>query len=143
MARRKTKKIVRAKRTVKSRARKTRSKIRRAKRPKPNLKKPTIRRAKIKVSRKLANRAAKSKEKHYVGKISHYFTRIGVGVVEVEKPVRKGEWLKIEGFTTNMRQKANSIQHNRRDIKLANRGKSIGLKVNDRVRENDKVYVFR
>lgn len=118
----------------------TRKSARRPKRPKL--------RAGIKVPKKLVGKvrkpkASKPKEKIYVGKISHYFTRLGVGVVEVEKPIRRGDWVKIEGFTTNFRQKANSIQFNRKDIKLARRGMSIGLKVNDRVRENDKVYVYR
>lgn len=145
-----------AKRKAVRRAQKRRS-AKRPKRPKLRLRvskrasrKAVSRRAvsrkarRVKVSRKLARRAPKmqiaKKREVYVGRVSHYFTRIGVGVIDLEKPLKEGDMVKIEGHTTNFRQRVRSLQLNHRQIKLARSGISVGLKVNERVRENDRVY---
>lgn len=75
-----------------------------------------------------------------VGRISHYFTKIGVAVVEVEAPIRVGDKISIEGATTNFQQTVKSMQIQHKPIKLARKGSSIGLKVKARCREGDVVY---
>jgi len=76
-----------------------------------------------------------------VGEVTHYFTAIGVAVVKVKKSFKKGARLHIKGATTDFYQEATSMQINHQDISEAPKGKEIGLKVDQRVREGDKVYL--
>lgn len=79
-------------------------------------------------------------EKKLIGKVSHYFTKIGVGVIELTDSVSVGDKISIEGATTDIQQTIKSMQINHKDVKKAKKGDSIGLKVKDRVRPNDNVY---
>lgn len=75
-----------------------------------------------------------------MGKVTHYYTKIGVAVVELTDTLSVGDEISIEGKTTNLRQKVESMQIEHKPVEKASAGDSIGLKVNDRVRENDLVY---
>jgi len=79
-------------------------------------------------------------EKILVGKVTHYYPKIGVAVIELQEVLKKGEKIEIEGKTTKLIQTVTSMQLNHVDIDVAEKGQSIGLKVEDRVREGDKVY---
>ncbi len=79
-------------------------------------------------------------EKKLIGKVSHYYTKIGVAVIELIDELSVGDEISIEGATTNFRQKVESIQIQHKNVEKAKAGDSIGLKVIDRVRENDSVY---
>jgi len=79
-------------------------------------------------------------EEKLVGRITHYFTRISVAVVELSDTLRVGDEIIIKGATTNLRQKVESMQIMHEPVTEAQAGQSVGLKVVDRVREGDKVY---
>lgn len=79
-------------------------------------------------------------EKKLVGKVTHYYGKIGVAVVELEDELRVGDEISIEGKTTNFRQKVESMQIQHKNVEVAKAGDSIGLKVVEKVREGDKVY---
>jgi putative protease len=79
-------------------------------------------------------------EKKLVGKIAHYYGKIGVAVVQLTDEVKVGDEISIEGAATNVRQKIESMQIEHEDIQTAKAGDDIGLKVVDKVRENDNVY---
>ena len=79
-------------------------------------------------------------EKKLVGKISHYFTKIGVGVIELSDELKVGDRISIEGATTNVQQTVRSMQIEHVEVKSAGAGDAIGMKVEQRVREGDLVY---
>jgi putative protease len=79
-------------------------------------------------------------EKKLVGKVAHYYNKIGVAVVELEDTLSVGDEISIEGATTNLQQRVESMQIEHNPVNTAKAGDSIGLKVNDRVREGDIVY---
>ncbi len=79
-------------------------------------------------------------EKKLVGKIAHYFTKIGVGVIELSDELKVGDRISIEGATTNLQQTINSMEIEHENVQSASAGQSIGLKVEQRVREGDIVY---
>jgi putative protease len=81
---------------------------------------------------------AKSLEK--VGEVSHYFTKIGVAVVELTGKIKIGDSISVKGMTTNFEQKVESMQVEGENIEEANPGDDIGMKVADRVRKGDIVY---
>jgi len=75
-----------------------------------------------------------------VGKISHYFTKIGVGVIELSDELKVGDRISIEGATTNIQQTVDSMEIEHENVQSAGAGQSIGMKVEQRVREEDLVY---
>ncbi|TKJ27053.1 MAG: translation elongation factor-like protein [Hadesarchaea archaeon B3_Hades] len=79
-------------------------------------------------------------EKKLVGKISHYFTKIGVGVIELSDELKVGDRISIEGATTNIQQTVDSMEIEHENVQSAGAGQSIGMKVEQRVREEDLVY---
>lgn len=79
-------------------------------------------------------------EKKLVGKISHYFSKIGVAVIDLTDTLEVGDEISIEGVITNLRQRIESIEVEHKKIDKAKAGDSIGLKVMDKVREKDNVY---
>jgi len=78
--------------------------------------------------------------KKRVGRVTHYFKKISVAVVELEGELRIGDEISIEGATTNFRQKVTSMEIEHKKVDVAEAGQSIGLKVEGRVREGDIVY---
>jgi len=79
-------------------------------------------------------------EKKLVGKISHYFTKIGVGVIELSDELKVGDRISIEGATTNVQQTVDSMEIEHENMQSAGAGQSVGMKVAQRVREGDLVY---
>ena len=79
-------------------------------------------------------------EKQLVGKIVHYYTKIGVGVIELSGDLKAGEKISIEGPTTNLQQVVESMQIEHQSMLSAKSGQAIGLKVSGKAREGDLVY---
>jgi len=75
-----------------------------------------------------------------VGTITHYYDKIGVAIVELSDRLKVGDTIAIEGKTTNFTQKVENIQIEHINVEEAGNGDSIGLKVDQKVREGDKVY---
>jgi len=75
-----------------------------------------------------------------VGKVTHFFARINVAVVELKTLISVGDRIVIKGPTTNLEQTVESMEIEHEKVTRAEAGQSIGLKVNNRVRENDAVY---
>ncbi|MFQ6063940.1 MAG: translation elongation factor-like protein [Candidatus Bathyarchaeia archaeon] len=75
-----------------------------------------------------------------VGKVSHYFTKIGVAVINLTAPLSVGDRITIKGVTTDLEQTVDSMQIEHENVTTAKAGQSIGLKVKERVRESDVVY---
>ena len=85
--------------------------------------------------------AKKSEFGKEVGKITHYFEKIGVAVIEVTGKLKAGDKIRIKGNTTDFEQDIDSMQVEHEQVKEAKKGDAIGMKVKDRVREHDVVYV--
>ena len=75
-----------------------------------------------------------------VGKVTHYYTNIGVAVIELSSTLKVGDKIKIKGATSDFEQKVNSMQIEHEKVEEAKKGKSIGLKTKKHVRQNDVVY---
>lgn len=76
-----------------------------------------------------------------VGKITHYFPKIGVAVVEVSEEMKDGDKILIKGKRTNFEQVVESMQIEHQKISVAKKGQSIGLKVANAVEPGDLVYL--
>lgn len=75
-----------------------------------------------------------------VGKVSHFFSKINVAIVELKDTISVGDRIFIKGPTTDIEQTVDSMEIEHEKIKQATAGQSIGMKVKGRARENDTVY---
>ena len=81
-----------------------------------------------------------SEELREVGRVSHFFTKISVAVIELKDALSASDRILIKGPTTNLEQTVGSMEIEHEKVQRAEAGQSIGLKVDDRVRESDIVY---
>ncbi len=80
-------------------------------------------------------------EEKLIGKITHYFTNIGVGVIEITKgDLKVGDKIHIKGATSDFEQAVDSMQIEHENIEKAKKGDAIGLKVDQQIREGDQVF---
>ncbi len=77
-----------------------------------------------------------------VGIVRDYFRKVEVAAIEVTGgTLRVGDTLRIKGHTTDLVQRIDSMQVNHQDVAEANPGDLVGIKVSDRVREQDLVFI--
>jgi len=75
-----------------------------------------------------------------IGKVTHYFGNIGVAVIELSGKLKVGETIRIVGGETDFNQTIDSMEIEHKKIEEAKKGDSVGLKVDQKVRDGYKVY---
>ena len=93
------------------------------------------------VRRKRAIKAVKGPKEKVLGKIDHYFDKISVAALKVTAPIKVGDVIHIKGHTTDFVQKIDSLQIEHASVLKAGKGLDVGIKVKERVRAGDKVYL--
>jgi len=77
-----------------------------------------------------------------IGKITHYFDKIGVGVIALsDGELHVGATIKVKGHEHEFEQVVNAMQIDRQEVAAAAIGQAIGLKVDEPVKEGDEVFV--
>ncbi len=85
--------------------------------------------------------AAKTEEK-LVGQITHYFSHLGVGIIDLTGgELKVGDTIHIKGKHTDFSQTVDSMQIEHQNVSRAEKGKSVGIKVKEKVREHDQVFL--
>ena len=80
-------------------------------------------------------------EEKKVGMVIKFFGKIGVAAIKLtDDSLRVGDTIHIKGHTTDLTQKVESMQIENQSVEEATPGADIGIKIGDRVRENDVVY---
>ena len=80
-------------------------------------------------------------EEKPVGKISHYYDKIGVGIIELAGALKVGDTVQIKGKDTDFEQAVDSMQIEHEPVEKAKKGDVIGIKMNQKVKEGDEVYL--
>lgn len=75
-----------------------------------------------------------------IGKVTHFYNRISVAVVELSDEVRIGDTLLFLGRTTEFTQELTSMEVNHQKITHARAGMEVAMRVEQRVRSGDQVY---
>ena len=75
-----------------------------------------------------------------VGKVTHYFDRIGVAVLDLTAELKVGDHILILGRTTDIAQPVSSMEIDHHQVQSARPGMDVALLVADPVRVGDKVY---
>jgi len=75
-----------------------------------------------------------------IGKVIHYFSKIGVAVIGLSDTLKVGETIRIVGGETDFNQVIESMEIEHQKVEIAKAGDSVGLKVSQKVRDAYKVY---
>lgn len=76
-----------------------------------------------------------------VGVIVKFFAKPSVAAIEMkEGSIKKGDTLRYKGHTTDFTEVVESMEVDNQPIEEAKAGQLVGIKVKERVRENDTVY---
>ncbi|UCD20624.1 MAG: translation elongation factor-like protein [archaeon] len=76
-----------------------------------------------------------------IGKVFIYFAKPGVAALKLTAELKVGNKIHIKGHTTDFEQAVDSIQIENKAVETAKAGDDIGVKVKDRVRPNDTVFL--
>ncbi len=78
-----------------------------------------------------------------IGKVFKYFRKPGVAGVEIEREkIRLNDILHFKGENTDFKQEVQSIELDGEKVNKAEKGTRVGIKVKNRVRPNDKVFLI-
>jgi translation elongation factor EF-1alpha len=75
-----------------------------------------------------------------IGKIAHYFNKIGVAALELTGDLSVGDTIHVKGHTSDWTQAVGSMQIEHDMVEKAGPGDSVGLKVEGHAHEHDVVY---
>lgn len=76
-----------------------------------------------------------------IGRISHYYSHLSVGIIELtDGELKVGDAIHIKGKHTDFTQTVDSMQIEHQGVSQAPRGKVVGIKVKEKVREHDRVF---
>ncbi|HPW69634.1 MAG: translation elongation factor-like protein [Desulfomonilia bacterium] len=82
-----------------------------------------------------------AEEKKLIGKVTHYFSKISVAGISLSNTLKVGDTISIEGATTSFQEEITSMQIDQNTVEQAGAGDLIGIKVKDKVRVGDSVYL--
>lgn len=77
-----------------------------------------------------------------IGTVTHFFDKISVGSIKLNGKLKVGDKVRIQGVTTNFEQGISEIQLEHKSIPEGKKGQEVGVKVNEKVREGDGVYIL-
>lgn len=77
-----------------------------------------------------------------IGTVEHFFNHLSVAALKLhDGPLKVGDTIHIKGHTTDFTETIQSIQIDNNDVPQAKAGDDIGIKMEGKCREHDKVYL--
>ena len=74
-----------------------------------------------------------------IGKVTHCYGNLSVGIIELTDALKLGETIHIKGHTSDFTQNVESMQVEHANVSEAKSGDVIGIKVTQKVHVGDKV----
>jgi putative protease len=75
-----------------------------------------------------------------IGKITHYYGHLSVGIIELSDTLKVGDTIHIKGHSEDFNQNVDSLQIEHASVAEAKAGDSIGIKVIQKVHPGDKIF---
>ncbi len=76
-----------------------------------------------------------------IGLVTHFYSQISVAIIKFNKPLAAGTQVHFKGHSTDFIQIIESMQYDHKPLTKAPKGKEIGTKVDQKVREGDMVLL--
>jgi len=81
-------------------------------------------------------------EEKLIGRITHYFSHLNVCAIELtDGDLKVGDTIHVSGKNTDFTQTVDSMQIEHQNINQAEKGKVVGVKVKNKVRIHDQVFL--
>jgi len=77
-----------------------------------------------------------------IGIVSGYFSHVSVAAIKLSAPLKVGDKIKFKGGTTDFDLDVEEIQIEREPVEKAKKGDHVGIKVPEKVRPNDKIFLI-
>ncbi|TSC58911.1 MAG: hypothetical protein Greene041619_289 [Candidatus Peregrinibacteria bacterium Greene0416_19] len=105
-------------------------------------KKPAVKK-KMKVmtvsKKKAVSASAKKVTEKLLGKVVHYYDRIGVAIVDLQAPLKLGDIVQLKRGERVLTQPVTSMQIEHQPVAMAKKGDVIGLKIDEEMPSGTKV----
>jgi len=75
-----------------------------------------------------------------IGKVTHYYNRIGVAVLELSGELKVGDTIHVLGRITDFEQGVTSLEIEHSQVQSVAAGSDVALKVAEEAREGDTVF---
>jgi hypothetical protein len=80
-------------------------------------------------------------KEHEIGAVKHFFDKISVVAIDLTLDgLAVGETIHIKGHTTDVTTPVTSMRIEKDVVQKADKGASVGLKIDGKCREHDKVF---
>ena len=79
-------------------------------------------------------------QKVAIGKIVHFFPKVGVAVVRLQASLNVGDTVEIGGKSQPFTQSVSSMQVNHKAVSTGRSGEEVAIKVSGACKEGDLVY---
>ena len=79
-------------------------------------------------------------EEKEIGIVSHYFGKVGVGMIQLTDGIKIGDTIHVKGHSGDFTQQVSSMQQDYKNIQEAGAGQEVAIKLDQKTHENDKVY---
>jgi putative protease len=76
-----------------------------------------------------------------IGRVSTYFSHVGVAAIKLSGNLKVGDMIHVKGMTTDFEEKVKSMQVDKDSVEKAKKGDHVGIKVSEKVRPNDAVFL--
>lgn len=81
-------------------------------------------------------------EEKEIGKVLRFFSKIGVAAIMItEGELKVGDKIRIKGNSTDFEQVVESMQIEHEFVEKAEIGQDVGIKVKEKVKDNDRIYL--
>ncbi|MBU1092600.1 hypothetical protein KJ836_02945 [Patescibacteria group bacterium] len=78
--------------------------------------------------------------KQSLGKITHYYDKIGVAIIELADTLKVGDTIKYMKGDDEVTQTINSIQIEKASVDSADKGAIVGVKVDEPIKEGIEIF---
>lgn len=77
-----------------------------------------------------------------IGRVKNFFAKLNVAEINADVDFETGKELIAQGPTTYFRQVLDSVQYDRKFVKQIKQGQDVGIKLKERVRKGDLLYIL-
>ena len=75
-----------------------------------------------------------------VGKVVHYYDKVGVAIVELSEKLAVGDTVKLKRGEDEFEQEVTSMQIEHESVESAKKGDAVGIKVDQKTKEGAVVF---
>ena len=77
-----------------------------------------------------------------IGKVTHYYDKLGVAIVNLAGTLKVGDQIKIEYKDGVFEQEVSSMQKDYKSVESAKKGEVVGIKVDEKTHEGAMVFLM-